>query len=98
MSVIDESGQPLVWTAVYWRYFQRRTEECESLEDAVAFLAFGLDAGSLAFESILGPEGDPVFANDAELQSAISAYSNNTYEQWARRTRPELLSGKPPGL
>lgn len=56
--------------ARYWRYFQRDVEECDSLDEAVAFLAAGWDRSDLSEIDILGPGGKVALAGD-ELHRAM---------------------------
>lgn len=55
--VINQDGEALTWTAVYWRYHSRYEQECDSLDEAVRFLEYGEDDGSLSSEAIFGPNG-----------------------------------------
>lgn len=54
------------YKARYWRYFAEEEEECDSLDDAVGYLAWGWEAGQLAQEDIVGPDGEVVLSG-AEL-------------------------------
>lgn len=62
--VIDQDGQSLTWTAVYWRYHSRYEEERDSLQEAVAFLERGEEDGSLSSEAVLGPDGKVLYEFD----------------------------------
>jgi hypothetical protein len=61
------------YTARYWRYHSEGQEECDSLEEAVAFLANGQDSGNLSAQDILGPDGAVVLEGD-ELDRSIHTY------------------------
>ena len=63
--VINESGAVQQWTAVYWRYFSRYKEPCDTFADAYRFLEYGADSGDLAVEAIVGPDGDVLVDADA---------------------------------
>lgn len=46
-----------IYRARYWRYFSECEEECDSLDEAVAFLANGWDRSELSAVDIVGPDG-----------------------------------------
>lgn len=46
-----------VYTARYLRYGEQTAEECDSLDEALAFLALGWDRGELSETEIAGPDG-----------------------------------------
>lgn len=54
---ITPDGERLAWVAHYWRSYVEHDEECDSLEDAVAFLAGGTDQGTLSYNTIRCPDG-----------------------------------------
>ena len=66
MSTIVPNGEELAWSARYWRYRCRGEEECGSLEEAINFLYWGEEAGTLSGDSIVGPDGRPVAADWGE--------------------------------
>ncbi|MER6601236.1 hypothetical protein [Streptomyces parvus] len=47
----------IVYTARYLRYGEQTAEECDSLDEALAFLALGWDRGELSETGITGPDG-----------------------------------------
>lgn len=49
------------WKAVYYRYYRRCEEECESFEEAAEFLRAGEDYGSLSSDAIVDPSGAVVW-------------------------------------
>jgi hypothetical protein len=53
-----------VYKARYWRYHAEGEVECDSLDEAVAFLAVGLDDGQLSARDIIGPDGAVVLAGE----------------------------------
>lgn len=55
--VINQDGQPLTWTAKYWRYKALYEAEFDSLDEAQNFLERGEDDGELYPDSIVGPDG-----------------------------------------
>jgi hypothetical protein len=58
VTIIDENGERLHWTAKYWHYGRLYEEECDSLYDALDYLEDGEDAGNLSSDSILDPDGN----------------------------------------
>jgi hypothetical protein len=48
------------YKARYWRYFAEGEEECDSLDEALAYLAWGWEAGQLSEIEIVGPDGSVV--------------------------------------
>ncbi|MET4670873.1 hypothetical protein [Streptomyces sp. PvR018] len=46
-----------VYTARYLRYGEQSAEECDSLDEALAFLTLGWDRGELSETEIAGPDG-----------------------------------------
>lgn len=73
--VIDESGNPQQWTAVYWRYHSKRTEEFDNFADAYEYLKHGEDYGELSSESILGPDGKVLMDANALFEASCSGLS-----------------------
>jgi hypothetical protein len=57
---ITPEGEPLKWTAVYWRHYVDYRAEFDTFEAAAGFMQAGSDAGDLAEEAILRPDGSPV--------------------------------------
>jgi hypothetical protein len=84
--VIDQQGNAQQWTAVYWRYHHKYTEECDSLQEAIDFLEAGEDYGSLSSESILGPNGEVVL-NKGELFDAACGNGRFAPERRAQTMR-----------
>ena len=56
-AVIDQQGQAQVWKAHYWRYQVEYWHECDSSEEAAAFLSYGEDSGNLSSCGIVWPDG-----------------------------------------
>jgi hypothetical protein len=83
--VIGESGNPQSWKAVYWRHLQRYEHEADSLDAALRFLEYGEDEGSLSAESVLGPAGEVVVAED-EIFDATFGYGH-----WAKDVRAQTI-------
>jgi hypothetical protein len=48
----------MTYVAHYFRYGELVTEETDTLDEAVAFLAMGWDAGQLSEESVTDAEGN----------------------------------------
>ncbi|WP_329616524.1 hypothetical protein OG244_28765 [Streptomyces brevispora] len=46
-----------VYTARYLRHGEQTEEECDSLDEALTFLAVGWDRGKLSETEIVGPDG-----------------------------------------
>lgn len=63
VGVEEESAS---YVAHYWRHGAEMTEEAESLDIAVAFLAAGWEAGDLTQDCVVGPDGETVLEG-AEL-------------------------------
>lgn len=83
--VIDENGNPQTWTAVYWRFHSREREECDSLDEALSFLANGEDNGNLSATEVLGPDGTAVVP-ESEIFDAMFGYG-----RWAPEQRDETV-------
>ncbi|WP_187285450.1 hypothetical protein [Streptomyces sp. OR43] len=66
----EEPSAPFV--AHYWRHHTRQQEECDSLEEAVQFLAAGWADSNLSQEAIDAPDGSVALAGQ-DLLDAISA-------------------------
>lgn len=60
------------YKARYWRYFSECEEECDRLEEAIAFLASGWDRGELSEIEIVGPDGNVALGGD-ELHKRMLA-------------------------
>lgn len=69
MTTIDEDGNELTWTAVYWRYMCKDTEECDSFEDAFRHLMWGEEYEQFSAYALLGPDGT-VLMDEAALTHA----------------------------
>ncbi|WP_020135003.1 hypothetical protein [Streptomyces sp. 351MFTsu5.1] len=65
------------YTARYWRHFSECEEDCDSLDDAVAFLANGWANGDLSEISIDDRAGETVLAGDELHQRMWSALGND---------------------
>lgn len=76
--VIDTDGNELVWTALYLRYHHAYTEECEDLEEALGFLAYGREQNHLAPTGIRLPDGRVL--EGAELDEALKRYEQCSAE------------------
>ncbi|MFD3638171.1 hypothetical protein [Streptomyces griseus] len=57
-----------VYTARYLRYGEQTAEECDSLDEALAFLALGWDRGELSETGITGPDGKVVLEGSELLK------------------------------
>ena len=55
--VIDQDGNEQVWKAHYMRYGSEEWEEFGSPEEAISFLNYGEDAGSLSSIGVVWPDG-----------------------------------------
>jgi hypothetical protein len=53
------------YKARYWRYFSEIEEECDTLDEAVAFLANGWERGELSEIEIEDPDGAVALGGDA---------------------------------
>jgi hypothetical protein len=82
--VIDEQGNPQTWVAVYRHYRVRYEEECESLDEALAFLWVGVDDGRLSPVEVRGPDGR-VVVPEAEIHDATEEWG------WAQERREATL-------
>lgn len=60
------------YRARYWRYHSEDEEECDTLDEAVAFLAYGFDSGNLSAADVVGPDGTVVLEGD-ELSKRMMA-------------------------
>lgn len=60
------------YTARYWRYGQQSEEECNTLEEAVVYLAAGWERSDLAEIDIIGPDGTAALEGD-ELSRRMMA-------------------------
>jgi hypothetical protein len=60
------------YRARYWRYHSKGEEECDTLDEAVAFLAYGFDSGNLSAADVVGPDGAVVLQGE-ELSERIMA-------------------------
>jgi hypothetical protein len=60
------------YMARYWRYFSECEEECDTLDEAVAFLANGWERGELSAVEVVGPDGSVALGGD-ELQQRMMA-------------------------
>lgn len=60
------------YKARYWRYFSEIEEECDTLDEAVAFLANGWAGGDLSEIEVVGPDG-AVALEGAELHARMTA-------------------------
>lgn len=76
--VIDTDGNELVWTALYLRYHHAYTEECEDLEEALDFLAYGREQNHLAPTGIRLPDGR--LLEGAELDEALKRHEQAVAE------------------
>jgi hypothetical protein len=77
--IIDQGGNELVWTAVYWRHYVQHREECGSLEDAVRFLREGEYHGTLSMDSIICPDGKAI-KHDRKYADGTDQLFNMVYE------------------
>ncbi len=68
------------YVARFWRYMTRDKEECDTLDEAVAFLANGWERGKLSEIDIVGPDGKGVRAKAwARARSrSVAGGSNST--------------------
>lgn len=53
------------YEARFWRYQTEDSEECDTLEEAVAYLASGWARGELSEIDVAGPDGSAVLSGDA---------------------------------
>lgn len=60
------------YRARYWRYSKQGEEECASLDEAIAFLANGLDQGEVAAIEVVGPDGAVALGSE-DLQQRMMA-------------------------
>lgn len=60
-AVVDQDGRELVWRATYRRHGTDGEETCDSLRDAVGFLAGGEENGYLSATAVIGPDGEEVY-------------------------------------
>lgn len=67
-----DSGPPQ-WTARYVRYHQPGEEECDTRDEAIGFLAWGEEAGTLAGLEIVAPDGS-VALGGSELDRAMTEH------------------------
>ncbi|MFF0777117.1 hypothetical protein [Streptomyces sp. NPDC003720] len=51
-----------VYRARYWRYGAEQEEECDTLDEALAFLCAGWENGDLSEIAIVGPDGEAILA------------------------------------
>lgn len=61
------------WTARYVRFHAPGQQECDSLVEAVRFLAWQSEEGELAGIDILGPDGAVALAGD-DLDRAVAEH------------------------
>lgn len=69
---IDETGAPQEWKAVFWRYFERRVEPFETLEEAYDYLVYGEEYGELSAVEVIGPDGEVVLSQQ-QFREAMGA-------------------------
>ncbi|MGQ4338043.1 hypothetical protein ACN6LF_001839 [[Kitasatospora] papulosa] len=81
----QEPSDPFV--AHYWRHHVRQEKECDSLEEAVQFLANGWADAELSQEAIYAPDGSIVLAGQ-ELLDAISAELERQNEMIQSASKP----------
>jgi hypothetical protein len=103
-NTINEDGTPVLIEAVYYRHHCVYAEECDSIEEAVAFLYSGMDYGSLASvgvfvdgtphvtEEFMEHPGRPPTAEEAE--NMLSSYANIEREPEPERELLQIEQGK----
>ncbi|WP_329308357.1 hypothetical protein [Streptomyces microflavus] len=75
------------FVAHYWRHHVRQVEECDSLAEAVEFLANSWSDGDLSPEVVRDPDGDVALAGQ-ELMDAISAELERQNEMIRSASKP----------
>ena len=65
----------MTYIARYYRYQQEMSEELDSLEAAIAFLAAQWDAGQISERDILGPDGAVVLEGEELLNAMTSSWA-----------------------
>lgn len=70
--IIDQDGNELSWSVVYWRYRVQGQTECDSLDDALGFLWGSMENGLLSPESITEPSGRVIEGD--ELDEMLDDY------------------------
>lgn len=84
-TIIDEQGNEQTWTAVYWRYHVRYEDPFGSLEDALRFLSYGEDEGTLFATEVRGPGGKPVVPEEEIFDACFG------YGRWAQDRRAQTM-------
>ncbi len=65
------------WTAVCSRWGQRHEEQCDSLNEALAYLWYGIEHNLCLALGVNGPEG-PVY-DEGNVYEAIAAYEERMW-------------------
>lgn len=91
MTVIDEAGNQLTWTAVYWRYHSQFDYEADSLEEALRFLGSGEEHAELSSDCVLGPDGEVLIPRD-QIRDVLFEFREATAEERSAMVL-ELTSG-----
>jgi hypothetical protein len=55
--IIDQDGQKQVYKAHFWRHYSEEWEEFDSPEEAIAFLNYGEEYGTLSATGVVWPDG-----------------------------------------
>jgi hypothetical protein len=76
----DLDGQKqseVTYKAHYFRYSKKYEEECDTLEEAITFLAYSLyDSGQLSPVDIVGPDGTVVLEGEELSRRMMVAYGD----------------------
>ncbi|EFE65727.1 predicted protein [Streptomyces viridosporus ATCC 14672] len=60
------------YKARYWRYYSEQEEECDTLDEAVAFLSNGWERGNLSEIAVIGPDGTTALSGERLHQRMMS--------------------------
>ena len=81
---INPDGTSVLIEAVYYRYFSIYVEECDTVEDAQAFLDGGEDCGSLSSVGVY-VDGEPHSCGPWEWHPPTSDDENRSLEYMRER-------------
>lgn len=81
------------WTATYLRHTAEHAQEFDTLREAVAFAANGVETGRYSVDRVTGPEGDVIEGDDLTDAQLHYELGEDPYDLPRRKAKWGRLMG-----
>jgi hypothetical protein len=89
-------GGPGVWIGRYYRFGAYFADDYDTLRAAVGALASGMDAGAMAADSIVGPDGSSLEGREMDAArwawlESLESPDFHAFDRWIAENKPEWV-------